>query len=557
MPRTIAFPTIHHSARLPIPSAPTDRLSRGLAAAALALICIGLFFRCYHLDRKVIWEDELFATIHVLGYTEAQIVNASPALTTAAQLQQYFHPPAAHGGAPNSIAATVTSLADEDPQHPPLYYAVAHVWTDRFGSSVTALRSLSAVFGILALACVYFLGIELFASRTTALLATVLLAVSPFHVLYAQEVREYSLWTAAILVLSLTFLRAVRLGTWPSWLLYAVTLALSMYVFPFTGLVALGQGAFLLVTQGLRPSKTLARYAIACGAGLATFVPWFAIMIRSAGLTRGMAAILTTHVSPPAVLATLARNIRGVFIDVGLFHAGHVSSTLVNTILTGAVVLFLLYVAAALYRSGNRRSTAFIAIALCVPMLPLLLRDLVWGGELVVQSRYFTPLYLGLELAVAAFFVQAVTADGPAARGWSFGLGALIGVGVLSCAISSQATTWATKDFEQNRSVAQTVSSALDPLVISDVDTSRALGLGYYLDPSVKLRLHLHCDQCTVAAAPSGNLVADAASAGTVFLLGPSPELARAARAVAPDARIIGVTTFTDRTNPLTLFAPL
>jgi uncharacterized membrane protein len=216
-----------------------------------------------------------------------------------------------------------------------------------------------------------------------------------------------------------------------------------------------------------------------------------------------------------------------------------------------------MYAGAALYRSGNRRSTTFIVFALCLPMLPLLVRDLVSGGELVVQSRYFTPLYLGIELAVAAFFGSALTAAGPAARGWRIGLGVLLGAGVLSCAVSSQATTWSTKDFEQNRSVAQAVNHAPNPLVISDFDTSRALGLAYYLDPPVKLRLQLHCDQCTVAAPAGGDLLANAASAGTLFLLGPSAELERAARSLVPDVHIIGVKTFSDRTNPLTLFAPI
>lgn len=40
-----------------------------------------------------------------------------------------------------------------------------------------------------------------------------LIAVSPFHVLYAQEAREYSLWTVTILLSSAALLRAMRVKT--------------------------------------------------------------------------------------------------------------------------------------------------------------------------------------------------------------------------------------------------------------------------------------------------------------------------------------------------------
>lgn len=46
------------------------------------------------------------------------------------------------------------------------------------------------------------------------------------------------------------------------------------------------------------------------------------------------------------------------------------------------------------------------------------------------------------------------------------------------------------------------------PLVIADRGTSRVLGLGFYLDPSVAMSLNLHCDSCTVKAPSRGNLIA-------------------------------------------------
>src|ERR1700729_270668 len=150
----------------------------------------------------------MLGTIHLLGYSEADIVRASPHLTHASDIQAYFRLPSdrSHDG----LTSTVAGLAAEDPQHPPLYYVLAHLWVDVFGSSLSAIRALPALFGILALPCVFWLALELFRSRATALVALGLFALSPVFVLYSQEAREYSLWTIVVALASVAFLRALR-----------------------------------------------------------------------------------------------------------------------------------------------------------------------------------------------------------------------------------------------------------------------------------------------------------------------------------------------------------
>jgi hypothetical protein len=286
-----------------------------LRLVLVAFICLGAFFRCYHLDRKVLWEDEIFATVHMLGYTEGEIVAAAPQMRIAADLQRYFHLPDAPPGWPHALIDPIRSLASEDPQHPPLYYVVGRQWAGIFGTSVMALRSLPALFGLLVLPCMYFLCREVFAARGAGLLGAALVAVSPFHVLYAQEVREYSLWTVVLLLLGLAFLRALRRPAAVSWALYGLTVACSMYVFPFSALVAVAQGVYLFALRGFRIDRVATGYLVAAVLGLAAFVPWLAIMIQAAGLARGMSAIFETHVGPLTVIGTLLRNVRGTFVD--------------------------------------------------------------------------------------------------------------------------------------------------------------------------------------------------------------------------------------------------
>ena len=76
--------------------------------------------------------------------------------------------------------------------HPPLYYVLLHGWIGLLGAGPVSLRLLSVLFGVLAIPAIYLAGRRML-SRRAALLAAFLLAISPLHVYYSQEVRMYGL----------------------------------------------------------------------------------------------------------------------------------------------------------------------------------------------------------------------------------------------------------------------------------------------------------------------------------------------------------------------------
>jgi hypothetical protein len=78
-------------------------------------------------------------------------------------------------------------------QHPPLYYILLNLWM-RLGDDAATVRLLSAVLGVLTIPIVFVLGRRL-AGSLVGLLAALLLAVSPYHVRFAQEARMYALLT--------------------------------------------------------------------------------------------------------------------------------------------------------------------------------------------------------------------------------------------------------------------------------------------------------------------------------------------------------------------------
>lgn len=86
--------------------------------------------------------------------------------------------------------------------HPPLYYSLLRLWRV-FGDNEAALRSLSAVLGILCVATVYGLGRIVGGRRDGAWIgfgAGLICALSPIHIQYAQEARSSMPVTLAVAI---------------------------------------------------------------------------------------------------------------------------------------------------------------------------------------------------------------------------------------------------------------------------------------------------------------------------------------------------------------------
>jgi uncharacterized membrane protein len=92
--------------------------------------------------------------------------------------------------------------------HPPLYYALLHIWSACFGTAVVTLRGLSVVAAEATLVGLYLFCRDGLASRdaddeqalgrsrAVGVAAAALLAVSSIHIRWSQETRMYTLATA-------------------------------------------------------------------------------------------------------------------------------------------------------------------------------------------------------------------------------------------------------------------------------------------------------------------------------------------------------------------------
>ncbi len=121
----------------------------------------------------------------------------------------------------------LSNMAQLEPL-PPLYYSLLHCWIQVAGQSEFTTRFLSLLFGVLAVPLTYLMGKSL-GRPTSGVLAAFLMAINPFQVWHAQDVRNYTIWLALSMAAVACLLRAVQEQRQRYWTGYAGITLLSLY----------------------------------------------------------------------------------------------------------------------------------------------------------------------------------------------------------------------------------------------------------------------------------------------------------------------------------------
>lgn len=469
------------------------QLTTWLIVLIIVLLGLGIFFRFVNLEQKVYWHDEAYTGLRISGYTKQEFVQQvfTGQAIGVESVRKYQYPNPDKG-----VIDTINSLAVEDAQHPPLYYVLVRLWVQIFGNSIAVTRSLSAIISLLAFPCIYWLCLELFQSPMTACMSVALLAVSPFHVLYAQEAREFSLWVVTILVASASLLRATRLGSKWLWVMYAITGTLGLYTFLFSALVTLAHGIYILVIQGFRFTKLVKAYLVAASASFLAFLPWILVLISnlsqveqttsSAQKRQSLSALVTGWTSNNSYLFGDFWRYEPFFPDLdipGLRWGRYLIPLLL------ILVVFSFYF---IYRQTEKQVWLFIFTLSGVPALALMLNDVLIGGKLSLRSRYIIPSYVGIQLAVAYLLAsQIISTQSLKRKIWKLVLVAVLSTSVLSCAVSSQAETWWNKGSHANPQIARIINSSVKPLFMSSnysLNIGDILSLSHLLKSNVQMQ---------------------------------------------------------------------
>ncbi|BAY45872.1 hypothetical protein SAMD00079811_34790 [Scytonema sp. HK-05] len=482
------------------------QLTTWLRVLIIVLLGLGIFFRFVNLEQKVYWHDEAYTGLRMSGYTKNEFVQQvfNGQVIGVESVRKYQYPNSEKG-----VIDTINSLAVEDAQHPPFYYVLVRLWVQIFGNSIAVTRSLSAIISLLAFPCIYWLCLELFQSPITGWMAVALLAVSPFHVLYAQEARQFSLWTVTILLTSATLLRAIRLGSKQLWVMYAITVALGLYTFLFSALVTLAHGIYVFVIQGFRFTKPVKAYLVAASAGFLAFLPWILVIINNLSQVKQTTSSAQERQSISALITGWTSNNSYLFGDFWryepFFPDLNIPGLRWGRYLVPLLLILVVFSFYFIYCRTEKKVWLFIFTLSAVPALTLILNDVILGGELSLRSRYNIPSYVGIQLAVAYLLAsQIISHKVRQRRFWRLVLVAVISTGVLSCAVSSQAETWWSKGSHANPRIARIINSSIKPLFISSkysLNIGDIMSLSHLLKPNVQMQL---VTERTLAKIPDG-----------------------------------------------------
>jgi len=482
---------------------PSRRLPPALVVAFGLLLATGLFFRFADLGHDLVWHDEVYTQIFASGYGSAdwQARFFQGEVFRAGDVQHFLELAPGRSG-----WDTLGALARDEPQHPPLYYALTRGWRGLFGESTSALRALSACASVVGLALFYWLALELFRHRRVAILATSLMACSPFFVLYAREAREYALFTAWIIGASAALLRALRLsrGDAPkarrgrAWALYALLLTLSFYTSLSMAGVALAHAIVVAVETRRSGKRVLWLGASAFAASGVLCAPWaWALGQHWQSFRASMAWSSDIHIPRTQLLSHFGLSLSLPFFD---FWAEPDSGGALV-----AIALCALGLAAAIVACWHRAdgpARAMLASLLLVPISMFLLPDLVFGGIRSLSTRYLSSGLIALELSVAC----ALAMPGRAQR-MRWALAALVlALGFASVGLDhGRDATWNKGISRALPQVATALEGHGDALVIASREQhhpGNLLALASELDPNTRVLFAPYEGEFVIPASP-------------------------------------------------------
>ncbi len=341
---------------------------------------------------------------------------------------------------------------------PPLYYAIAWLWTQVLGSGEAGVRSLSAIAGVATVPVAYLLAAELRGARA-GVAAAALVAVNPMLLWYSQEARAYALFALLCAAGALYFVRALDGGGRRELTIWGVLSALALATHYFAFFPVAAEGAWLLAR---RRGAALRGLWIVAAAGLA-LVP-----LAADQMAAGHAEWISEHALGHRIWETGAVFMAG---ETGEIIA-RPESPLPGLIPFAALVALLLLVAARGTRAERRAAAVPLLVAAATVLAPIAIA-LAAPGKDYVLARNLMPALVPLLVAAA---IGATLAGARRA-------GALLGAALFACSLAL--SVWASASPALQRPNWDAVAARLGEPARPRAIVSWTLGLAplrHYLD---------------------------------------------------------------------------
>ena len=279
--------------------------------------------------------------------------------------------------------------------HPPLYYELLHGWSLVFGSSALALRSLSAIFGVIVVGLGYLVTLKISKKHNLAALAGFILALNPFLVRYSQEARMYGVLGVFVLIAILGLIRIVtdhkdRLG----YLLYIVGISAGLYTHYFTALVVVSfwvyvVSIFITFKNNKKSSNKLLvdwRWWLANAIALVIFLPWLPNMIKQLTRAQGLGWLSKTSIM----------TFNDTIWQFATFTDAHRIWPLVYWVVPIVVLMAIIY---AVYQDKTKQHFVRLLGIFC--LFPIIVTILASQLKPIFHERYFVFTAIGICMIIA------------------------------------------------------------------------------------------------------------------------------------------------------------
>jgi len=445
---------------------------RWIKYLAIIFIILGLFLRFHNLDLRPYWGDEASTSVqihgHIYNYYDSADFDKNPEFTnkfigkivTGKDLNEFLQVSPTFSAVDN-----VYLLAKLEPFSVPIYFIFLRSWIEIFGNSIATIRSFSALVGVLTVFSVYWLSIELFGSKTTAWIAMAIVSVSPFHIIYSQEARVYSLWTLTVVLSNIALLRAVRLSNSLNWLIYCLSIIICIYTHIFSLSVLAGHVIFLFIYEKFRFTKKLIAQLSCTVIALICFIPWLINLLSTSNYPSWYFDKI--YKIPLYYLLHYYHNLGLFFAD---FNVGVISPKIAQFsygfLLLGILTIVILALRF-IYLKGENLPRTFLLSVLIMSFMPFFLKDLFLGGGVTQVIRYFVPCWLAIELIVAYWLSNKIQSSKIIWQGLFI---SLLLIGLISGLLMTNSGFWWNKlEANFNKQYAeQVIAKAKNPLLVTN-----------------------------------------------------------------------------------------
>lgn len=338
-------------------SMPFRKSSHITAVSIGVILAVAAVLRFYHLGATNLWIDEILS-VKVASQPAADIIrNYRPTADPALREQA------------------------------PFAFVVMHFFLP-LGAPEWSARLPSVLFGLLGVVALLLAAREL-GLRSVALGAAALLAISPLHVWYSQEVRWYAQWVALTMLSYVALARACKTNSRGAWAAYVIFALLDVYTFIFSFFVLACQGLSVCILQWLDrrrarllPAFTVAGLVIAIGS-----IPVLWLLLNQLSLSTGTPR--------PTTLAALGYTLfaygAGLSLGPTLSYLHHVTelrriaAAYPSVLVVGIVFAPLLAVGAWSLRRNRRAAALLLPLLFGLPVLVFLLAVC---SNVTYQARY-------------------------------------------------------------------------------------------------------------------------------------------------------------------------